>query len=87
MNYDEINVEEIGGEHLEKMLKEIGMTKEQFKDSNLKFLLQAMIGSTEEAIQDGTKELMKEHSLSYGEARIIATEKVLSEVKTMMKGD
>lgn len=70
----------------DEKLKELGYTdKESFQESNTKLLLEAMLMSTEKTIKDETKRLMKEHSLSYGEARGIATEQVLKSIKCGLK--
>lgn len=71
----------------DEKLKEIGHTRETFQDSNLKILLESMLMGTEQTIQDETKKLMKEHSLSYGEARNIAIKRTRDSVEKMCKGD
>lgn len=73
-------MDHISEERFEK-LKELGYTKETFKNSNLKALLEAMMLSFEKTIQDETLRLMKEHNLSYGEARTIAYDIVRKSVK------
>lgn len=55
-------------------LKEIGYTRERFQDSNLKMFWESMLVGIELTVQDETRRLMKEYSLSYGEARNIAYE-------------
>jgi hypothetical protein len=65
----------------DEQLKKIGYTKETFKGSNLEAFIEAMLFGIEKAIKDETQKLMKEHSLSYGEAREIATERVLTSFK------
>ena len=69
----------------DKKLEKLGYTRETFKGSNLEALLESMLFSTEKTIQKETKRLMKEHSLSYGEARIIATDMVLKAVENGLK--
>ena len=73
--------EHIMNKHLEKL----GYTRETFKGSNLEALLESMLFASEKTIQEETKRLMKEHSLSYGEARIIATDLVLKSIKYGLK--
>lgn len=69
----------------DEKLKAIGYTKKTFKGSNLEALLEAMLYSTKKTIQEETQRLMKEHSLSYGEARIIAIDRVLKSIKYGME--
>lgn len=69
----------------DEKLKVFGHTKETFKGSNLEALLEAMLYSTEKTIQEETQRLMKEHSLSYGEARMIASDRVLEAIKNGME--
>ena len=66
-------------------LAKLGYTKETFKGSNTEALLESMLFATEKTIQEETKRLMKEHSLSYGEARIIATSNVLNAIENGLK--
>ena len=73
-----INLEEYMSE---EKLEKLGYTKETFKGSNLEAFIKAMMFGLEKTIQDETQKLMKEHSLSYGEARIIATERALNSFK------
>ena len=68
-----------------KKLEKLGYTRETFKGSHLEALLESMLFATEKTIQEETKRLMKEHSLSYGEARIIATDMVLKAVENGLK--
>ena len=82
MTEPEINIEE---QITEERLEKIGYTKETFKGSNTEALLKAMLLATEKTIQDETQRLMKEHSLSYGEARIIAIDRVLESIKNGME--
>ena len=65
----------------EEQLKKFGHTKETFKGSNLEAFIEAMVFGTEKTIQQETHRLMKEHSLSYGEARGIAIKRVISSFK------
>ena len=69
----------------DKTLEKLGHTRETFKGSNLEALLESMLFSTEKTIQEETKRLMKEHSLSYGEARITATNVVLKSIENGLK--
>ena len=65
----------------DEFLEKIGHTRETFKDSEIKNLLESMVLGMEDTIKGETQRLMKEHSLSYGEARIIATERVINSLK------
>ena len=78
-----INLEEYMSE---EKLEKLGYTKETFKGSNLEALLESMIFGSEKTIQNETQRLMKEYSLSYGEARVIATGRVLNSLKTLGGG-
>ena len=69
----------------DKKLEKLGYTRETFKGSNTEALLESMLFATEKTIQEETKRLMKEHSLSYGEARIIATDVVLKSIENGLK--
>ena len=71
----------------DKQIAKFGMTREQFEQSEVKNLLEAMLYSTEKTIQEETQRLMKEHSLSYGEARSIASRRVLNAVHDGMERD
>ena len=51
-----------------KYLEELGYTKETFKGTELELFIKAMIKGIDKFVQEETKRLMKEHSLSYGEA-------------------
>ena len=70
----------------DKRLEKLGYTRETFKGSNTEALLESMLFSTEKTIQEETQRLMKEHSLSYGEARIMATDVVLKSIENGLKG-
>ena len=76
-------MEHISDEQLEKL----GFTRESFKDSNLKLFMESVMLSVDEAVKDETQKLMKEHSLSFGEARIIAYERVRKSLEKMTKGE
>lgn len=76
-------MENITDEQLEKL----GYTKETFKGSNTEALLESMLFATEKTIQEETKRLMKENSLTYGEARIIATSNVLNSIEKGLKNE
>lgn len=76
-------MEKITDEQLEKL----GYTKETFKGSNTEALLESMLFATEKTIQEETKRLMKENSLTYGEARIIATSNVLNSIEKGLKNE
>lgn len=80
----EINISEIV---TDKQIAKFGMTREQFEKSEVKNLLEAMLYSTEKNIQEETQRLMKECSLSYGEARGIATKKVREAIIEGMEKD
>lgn len=83
MTDSEINVTElISDEQLEKL----GFTREAFEESNVKILLESMLFGFEETLKEETQKLMKEHSLSYGEARSIAFNRVFGAVANGMKG-
>ena len=69
----------------DEKLEKLGYTRETFKGSNTEALLESMLFATEKTIQEETKRLMKEHSLSYGEARIIATDVVLKSIENGLK--
>lgn len=69
----------------DKNLEKLGYTRETFKGSNLEALLESMLFETEKTIQEETKRLMKEYSLSYGEARIIATDMAIKAIKYGLK--
>ena len=69
----------------DKKLEKLGYTRETFKGSNTEALLESMLFATEKTIQEETKRLMKEHSLSYGEARITATNVVLNSIENGLK--
>lgn len=69
----------------DKKLEELGYTRETFKGSNAEALLESMLFATEKTIQEETIRLMKEHSLSYGRARIIATNNVLNAIEKGLK--
>ena len=71
----------------DEQLKKLGYTRETFKGSNTEALLESMLFATEKTIQEETKRLMKEHSLSYGEARIMATDMVLKSIKYGLKNE
>jgi len=71
----------------DKKLEKLGYTRETFKGSNAEALLESMLFATEKTIQEETKRLMKEHSLSYGEARIIATSNVLNAIEKGLKNE
>lgn len=68
------------GSKMESLLKSMGYTKETFKGSRMELILKSMISSTEEVIQEETQKLMKGNSLSYGEARMIATSNILNSI-------
>lgn len=53
-------------------LEKFGFTKKTFKGSNLELLFESMIFAFEKTVDEETKRLMKEYSLSFGEARNIA---------------
>lgn len=65
----------------DEFLEKLGFTRETFKESNTKALLEAMILGAEDTIQEETQRLMKEHSLSYGEARTMAIERVRESIR------
>ena len=67
----------------DEQIKKFGHTRETFQESNLKLLLESMLYGAEKTIQEETQRLMKEHSLTYGEARSIATKQV---IKSISKG-
>ena len=69
----------------DEKLEKLGYTRENFKGSNAEALLESMLFATEKTIQEETKRLMKEHSLSYGEARITATNVVLKSIENGLK--
>ena len=71
----------------DEQIAKFGMTREQFEQSEVKNLLEAMLYSTEKTIQEETQRLMKECSLSYGEARSIASRRVLNAVHDGMERD
>ena len=71
----------------DEKLEQLGYTKETFKNSELRLLIQSMLLSMEKAIQDETVRLMKENSLSYGEARILATNIVRKSFEIGMKSE
>lgn len=69
----------------DEKLEKLGYTRETFKGSNTEALLQSMIFATEKTIQEETQRLMKENSLTYGEARIIATSNVINAIEKRIK--
>ena len=69
----------------DEKLEKLGYTRETFKGSNIEALLQSMIFATEKTIQEETQRLMKENSLTYGEARIIATSNVINAIEKRIK--
>lgn len=71
----------------DEKLEKLGFTREIFKGSHTEALLESMLFATEKTIQEETKRLMKEHSLSYGEARIIATDMALKAIKYGLKNE
>ena len=71
----------------DKELAKLGYTKETFKGSNTEALLESMLFATEKTIQEETQRLMKENSLTYGEARIIATSNVLNAIEKGLKNE
>ena len=71
----------------DKKLEKLGYTRETFKGSNTEALLESMLFATEKTIQEETKRLMKENSLSYGETRIIATSNVLNSIEKGLKNE
>lgn len=84
MNDPEISLGDlVSDEDLEKL----GYTKETFKGSNTEALLESMLLSFEKTVQEETRNLMKNHSLSYGEARMIAFKRVFNAVANGLKGD
>ena len=67
MDY-EINITEmLPDEYIQKF----GMTREQFNNSRVKDLLEAMVYSYLELTHEKSLKLMKEHSLTYAEAESI----------------
>ena len=70
----------------DEQLEKIGYTRESFKGSNTEALLEAMLLSFEKNMQEETQNLMKNHSLSYGEARMIAFKRVFNAVANGLKG-
>ena len=71
----------------DEKLEKLGYTKETFKGSNLEAFMEAMFLGIEKTIEEETKNLMREHSLTYAEARIIAVERTLNSFKKMINGD
>ena len=71
----------------DEKLKQLGYTKETFKNSKLRLFLRSMMLTMEEAILDETARLMKENSLSYGEARILANKIVRKSFEIGMKSE
>ena len=70
----------------DEQLEKLGYTRESFKDSNVKLLLEAMLLSFEDTVQEETKKLMKTNSLTYAEARNIAFKNVFNAVAIGLKG-
>lgn len=68
-------------------LEKIGFTKETFKGSRVEALLEVTRYGIEKIIQEETQRLMREHNLSYGEARSIVTDAVLNTLKYRLKDD
>ena len=92
MNENETDLEKYISDKIDEYitdekLKQLGYTKETFKNSELRLLFQSMMLSMEKAIQDETARLMKENSLSYGEARILATKIVRNSFEIGMKSE
>lgn len=67
-------------------LEMLGMTREQFAESNIRFLLEAMLDATDYTIDITTQKLMKEKGLSLGEAYPLAVKMTLKSAEEMMKG-
>lgn len=65
----------------DEILEKLGYTHETFQDSMFKLFLESLINSSEEIIHEETEKLMREYSLSYGEARGIAVKKVIGAMK------
>ena len=65
-------------------LEKLGMTREQFKNSNVCFLLEAMLLTSIETVQDITIKLMKENGLSYGEAQTLAIDMTRQTIEKMV---
>ena len=65
----------------DEFLEKLGFTRGTFKESNVKALIEAMVLGMEDVIQEETLRLMKAYSLSYGEARSIAIERVRESIR------
>lgn len=83
MTDSEINVAELISD---KQLEQLGYTRETFKGSNTEALLEAMLLSFEDTVQEETKKLMKTNSLTYVEARNISFKNVFNAVAIGLKG-
>ena len=65
----------------DEFLEKLGFTRETFKESNVKALLESMVLGMEDVIQEETLRLMREYGLSYGEARTVAIERVRESIR------
>lgn len=77
---DDKIIDYISDEQLEKL----GFTRETFKGSRTELFLQCLLEGTEQTINEDTQRLMKEHNLSFAEARSLAIDRTLNSVKSMM---
>lgn len=66
-------------------LEKIGFNKETFKGSDLELLFESMFFAFEKTVGEETQRLMKEYSLSLGEARNIAFNMVKKSIILNMK--
>ena len=71
----------------DEQLEKIGFTRETFKGSKTELFLQCLLEVTEQTINEDTQRLMKEHNLSFGEARSFAIDRTLNSLKSMMGRD
>ena len=77
---------DIAEEITDEQLEGIGMTREHFRDSPARHLLDAMLMAFDKTVQETTLKLMKEKSLSYGEAYSLAVEMTRKSAEEMMRG-
>ena len=69
----------------DEQIADFGMTKEEFENSRARFLMEAMLMSTHDAVEETTLRLMREKSLSYAEAKAIAVEMTRRTAEEMMR--
>ena len=81
---EEFNVNEY---IIDKHIKKLGMTREQFENSEVKNLLEAMMHAYVKTVHETALKLMKEKSLSYGEATFIAHKMVHKSVEWGLKNE